>query len=85
MTGTVHLWTDGAIAEIALANGPLNLVTRDLLRALCNALSAVSNSSETRGLAATFSKRRSGVPRLGLPSTAVTIVSPASANVTGTM
>jgi len=48
MTGTVHLWTDGAIAEIALANGPLNLVTRDLLRALCNALAAVSNSSGTR-------------------------------------
>ncbi len=50
MTGTVHLWTDGAIAEIALANGPLNLVTRDLLRALCNALAAVSNSSGTRCL-----------------------------------
>jgi len=50
MTGTVHLWTDGAIAEIALANGPLNLVTRDLLRALCNALAAVWNSSGTRCL-----------------------------------
>ena len=50
MTGTVHLWTDGAIAEIALANGPLNLVTRDLLRALCDALAAVSNSSGTRCL-----------------------------------
>ena len=47
---SVRLHAHGPIAEIALANGPLNLVTRDLLRALCNALAAVSNSSGTRCL-----------------------------------
>jgi enoyl-CoA hydratase len=50
VTGTVHLRTDGALAEIALSNGPLNLVTRDLLRSLCNALATVSGSTEVRCL-----------------------------------
>ena len=50
MTGTVHLHTDGPVAEIALANGPLNLVTRDLLRALFNALATVSTMAEARCL-----------------------------------
>ena len=50
MTGSVQLRTEGLVAEIALANGPLNLVTRDLLRALCNALATVSTSAQARCL-----------------------------------
>ena len=38
----------GAIAEIALANGPLNLVTKDLLRAFNRALVEVSANGELR-------------------------------------
>jgi enoyl-CoA hydratase/carnithine racemase len=41
---------DGAIAEIALDNGPLNLVTRELLRSLNDALTAASSIPELRCL-----------------------------------
>ena len=38
----------GPIAEVALSNGPLNLVTRDLLRAFNGALGAVSANALVR-------------------------------------
>jgi enoyl-CoA hydratase/carnithine racemase len=41
---------DGAIAEIALDSGPLNLVNKDLLRSLNTALSAASSASDVRCL-----------------------------------
>jgi enoyl-CoA hydratase/carnithine racemase len=41
---------DGAVAEIALESGPLNLVTGDLLRALNEALTRVASVSEVRCL-----------------------------------
>lgn len=50
MTGTVRLQSDGFVAEIALANGPLNLVTRDLLRALDEALVTVAADATVRCL-----------------------------------
>ncbi len=39
---------DGAIAEIALRNGPLNLVTRDALRALNAAIGALAKDRDVR-------------------------------------
>ncbi len=39
---------DGAIAEIALRNGPLNLVTRDALRALNAAIDALAKDRDVR-------------------------------------
>lgn len=48
MTGTVRLQTDGFVAEIGLSNGPLNLVTRDMLRALNGALADVSANTQIR-------------------------------------
>lgn len=50
MSGTVSLRIDGFVAEIALANGPLNLVTRDLLRALNGALAQVAGDASLRCL-----------------------------------
>jgi len=44
----VSLRIDGAIAEIALAGGPLNLVTRDLLRTLNRVLDDVAGHAEVR-------------------------------------
>ena len=46
--GGVRLQLVGAVAEIALANGPLNLVTKDLLRAFNAALGEVSADAEVR-------------------------------------
>jgi enoyl-CoA hydratase/carnithine racemase len=50
VTGTVRTRIDGFVAEIALCNGPLNLVTRDLLRAFNGALADVSNDAQVRCL-----------------------------------
>ena len=51
MTGTpVALGVNGAIAEIGLAAGPLNLVTKALLRALDGALGEVAASGDVRCL-----------------------------------
>ncbi|MEO5700813.1 MAG: enoyl-CoA hydratase-related protein [Casimicrobiaceae bacterium] len=50
MSGSVRLQTNGCVAEIALSNGPLNLVTRDLLRALNSALAEVSSAPHVRCL-----------------------------------
>jgi len=50
MSGAIHFRSEGFVAEIALANGPLNLVTRDMLRALNNALGQVSAHAQTRCL-----------------------------------
>ena len=47
---TVRLQLDGFIAELALSNGPLNLVTRDMLRALNGALAEVSANPKIRCL-----------------------------------
>jgi len=44
----VRLQLEGPIAEIGLAHGPLNLVTKDLLRALNGALREVSASADVR-------------------------------------
>ena len=44
----VRVQRAGPIAEIALSNGPLNLVTKDLLRAFNHALGAVSYDSQIR-------------------------------------
>jgi len=44
------LRVEGAIAEIALDSGPLNLVNRDLLRSLNDALSAASSAADVRCL-----------------------------------
>ena len=50
MSGGVRLQMDGFGAEIALSNGPLNLVTRDMLRALNGALAEVSANPQIRCL-----------------------------------
>jgi len=47
-SGGAGLQVSGTIAEIALANGPLNLVTRDLLRAFNNALVEASANDAIR-------------------------------------
>ena len=44
----VALAVDGAIAEIALKAGPLNLVTKALLRALDRTLAEVAGNGEVR-------------------------------------
>ena len=49
-TARASLRIEGVIAEIALENGPLNLVTRDLLRSLNEAVTAVASASELRCL-----------------------------------
>ena len=46
----VSLRIDGAIAEIALDSGPLNLVTKDLLRSLNAALGEVVSATDVRCL-----------------------------------
>jgi enoyl-CoA hydratase len=46
----VQLRIDGFVAEIALCNGPLNLVTRELLRAFNDALGEVSSNTRVRCL-----------------------------------
>jgi enoyl-CoA hydratase len=46
----VRVQTVGPLAEIALANGPLNLVTRDLLRGFNLALGQVSGNADVRCL-----------------------------------
>ena len=51
MTGSpagVRVNVTGPVAEIALANGPLNLVTKELLRALNGALGEVSANAQVR-------------------------------------
>ena len=50
MTEAVHLDVVGLVAEIGLANGPLNLVTRDMLRALNRALQQVAGDTRARCL-----------------------------------
>ena len=44
----VSLEFRGAVAELALDNGPINLVTRDLLRALNNAVTELVSHTELR-------------------------------------
>ena len=44
----VTLRVDGAVAEIGLAGGPLNLVTRELLRALNRVLREVADHADVR-------------------------------------
>lgn len=46
----VALQVDGAVAEIGLSGGPLNLVTRELLRALNRALVEVAQRNDVRCL-----------------------------------
>jgi enoyl-CoA hydratase/carnithine racemase len=46
----VHVAIDGAMAEIALDNGPLNLVTRELLRELNRALGDIDGQADLRCL-----------------------------------
>ena len=50
MTEAVRLQGTGFVAEIALCNGPLNLVTREMLRAFHRALHEVAANSEVRCL-----------------------------------
>ena len=47
-TGTVALTIEGMIAEISLSNGPMNLVTRPMLRQLNQAISTVASRSDIR-------------------------------------
>ncbi len=47
-TGTATLVENGAIAEIVLANGPLNLVTRPLLRQLNRLLADLAGRQDLR-------------------------------------
>jgi enoyl-CoA hydratase len=49
-TGSVMMSVEGAIAEIALANGPMNLVTRPMLRQFNKAISAIAARSDIRCL-----------------------------------
>jgi enoyl-CoA hydratase len=44
----VALREDGAVAELVLSNGPINLVTRDLLRALNGAVSVLAARDDLR-------------------------------------
>ncbi|WP_250510591.1 enoyl-CoA hydratase/isomerase family protein [Caballeronia sp. GACF4] len=44
----VTLWIDGHVAEIGLSNGPLNLVTRALLRSLNKAIDALEAQADLR-------------------------------------
>jgi enoyl-CoA hydratase/carnithine racemase len=46
--GGVRVQLTGAVAEIALSGGPLNLVTKDLLRAFNRALGEVSANAQLR-------------------------------------
>ena len=48
VTGQIRVAIDGAVAEIALAAGPLNLVTRPLLRALNAAIVDLSRRGDLR-------------------------------------
>ena len=48
MGGEVRVTVEGAVAEIALAGGPLNLVTRDLLRSLNGALAELARRDDLR-------------------------------------
>jgi enoyl-CoA hydratase len=50
VSGTVRLLTNGFVAEIALSNGPLNLVTRDMLREFNGTLADVSVNTQVRCL-----------------------------------
>ena len=50
MTELVRLDVAGFVAEIGLANGALNLVTRDMLRALNHALQQVAGDAQARCL-----------------------------------
>ena len=50
MTEAVRLQLRGFVAEIGLCNGPLNLVTRDMLRAFNRTLHEVAANSEVRCL-----------------------------------
>ena len=47
-TAGVRVQRVGPVAEIALSNGPLNLVTKDLLRAFNDALGEVSGNAQIR-------------------------------------
>jgi enoyl-CoA hydratase/carnithine racemase len=44
----VMLHDDGTIAELAISNGPINLVTRDLLRALNRAVTELAQRADIR-------------------------------------
>jgi enoyl-CoA hydratase len=50
VTHGAGLEISGLVAELALANGPLNLVTKDMLRAVSAALDEVSTNNEVRCL-----------------------------------
>jgi enoyl-CoA hydratase/carnithine racemase len=50
VTDTVGLEVTGFVAELGLANGPLNLVTREMLRAINAALDEVSANNDLRCL-----------------------------------
>jgi 1,4-dihydroxy-2-naphthoyl-CoA synthase len=47
-TGSVDLYVDGMIAEIALSNGAMNLVTRPMLRQLNRAISELAGRNDIR-------------------------------------
>lgn len=47
-TGTVEMQTDGMVAEISLSNGPMNLVTRPMLRQLNRAIGALADRQDIR-------------------------------------
>lgn len=47
-TGSVTLQIDGVLAEIALSNGPMNLVTRPMLRQLNRAIATLSTRQDIR-------------------------------------
>ena len=47
-TGSVDLHIDGMVAEIALSNGAMNLVTRPMLRQLNRAISALEGRGDIR-------------------------------------
>ena len=47
-TGTVSLTINGLVAEISLSNGPMNLVTRPMLRQLNKAIATVAARSDIR-------------------------------------
>lgn len=47
-TGTVDLQIDGMVAEISLSNGPMNLVTRPMLRQLNRAIGTLAANQDIR-------------------------------------
>ena len=47
-TGSVDLTIEGSVAEICLANGPMNLVTRPMLRQLNKAIASLAKNEKVR-------------------------------------